>query len=274
MTDKSSKVILRENDLHPKKRFGQNFLIDKNILNKIAFAPNATNEDIFFEFGPGTGALTDYIINIAKKIYAIEFDNDMVSVLNEKFKGNDKIEIIKYDATEISLKDYYEKEKQEFIIMGNLPYNVAAHIIFNIIENNIDYVKECYFMVQREVAERLIEKNNSKNYSILTVLTDLFFEKTLLFDVKPTSFFPPPRIMSSIVKFKKTDKYMKSVKNFTLLKKIVKDAFSQRRKMLRNNLKEYNNLDKIINLNLRAENLTIQDYINITNFLVESNQLL
>jgi 16S rRNA (adenine1518-N6/adenine1519-N6)-dimethyltransferase len=263
---KKARELLEKYNLNPKKKFGQNFLIDDNVLRKIA--KNYNPDYPLIEIGPGTGAMTQYFLEDPKSnVYLVEYDPDMINILNNEY-SNIK-EIFLADASKFDFSEILNKEESEFIVFGNLPYNVSSQIIFNLIKN-IDRIDSCYFMVQKEVALRLTESKDNKNYSRLTVMTNLYFDKKILFDVKPNSFLPAPRVDSSIVQFKKKNDLLNQLKDRNKFAEIVKTAFSQRRKMLRNNLKPYKdfNLEEIIDLKQRAENLEVEDYIRITNHIL------
>ncbi len=255
---KKATELLKINNINPKKKFGQNFLIDDNILRKISSLYN--KESAIIEIGAGTGALTQYLHKEQKKrFYIVEFDIDMVKILTKEFPT---IKIYHEDAVKFNFSDITSLEDDKFTVFGNLPYNVSSRIIFNLIKN-IDKLDYCYFMLQKEVALRLIEKPNSKNYSRITVMTDLFFDKKISFNVKPNSFYPAPRVDSSIVEFK-VKKDISDVDKI-LFERVVKAAFFSRRKILKNNLKDYlkYGIDSIIDLKRRAETLTVDEYINI-----------
>ena len=262
---KKAKDLLLKYNLNPKKKFGQNFLIDDNILRKIAknYNPNFP----IIEIGPGTGAMTQYFLEKKQNsVYLVEYDADMIEILNKEY-SNIK-EIFHADASKFDFSRILSRENNEFVIFGNLPYNVSSQIIFNLVKN-IDKINSCYFMVQKEVAKRLTENKNNKNYSRLTVMTDLYFDKKILFDVKPNSFLPAPRVDSSIVEFRKKNDLLNKLKDRNKFAEIVKEAFSQRRKMLRNNLKKYKdyNLENIVDLKQRAENLSVENYVDIVNYI-------
>ncbi|MBN2693119.1 ribosomal RNA small subunit methyltransferase A [bacterium] len=271
MEFKSSKKILSEESLTPKKRFGQHFLTDKNILQKISNSIEINKDDIVIEFGPGAGALTQYLIDKTDNFYAVDFDKDMVTLFEKEFVPRGGT-IFWGDASKFSFNEIYEKHRKEIILVGNLPYNVSSQIIFNVMEQ-INQVKSALFMVQKEVALRLTEKKDSKNYSILTVLTDLHFKKKILFDVKRNCFFPPPNVDSSIVYMQKIDEFSKILCDEKLLKSVVKAAFSQRRKKVRNTLKEYlkyfSENETPFSSDLRAEDIGIDEYIEFTNTLYQ-----
>ncbi len=257
---KNARTLLKENNLQAKKSLGQNFLIDDNILKKISSLYNKEKNTPILEIGPGTGALTAYLNKINTKLYLVEIDKNMYNILKKEYP---KIEIFNEDAKKFDFNKIFNKEDKEFTIFGNLPYNVSSKIIFNII-NYIENVHSCYFMLQKEMALRLIGKINSKDYSRITVMTDLFFEKKIMFDVKANSFYPPPKINSCIIELKKKD----NIENvdMEIFSSLIKDAFSSRRKKLKNNLKKYLNysIENIIDLNKRAENITIEEYIKLS----------
>jgi len=267
---KKAKELLNKYGLTPKKKFGQNFLIDDNILKKIS--KNYNNDYPVIEIGPGTGAMTQYFLDkrTSNNVYLVEYDEDMINIINSEY--SDVKEIFHADASKFDFSQILNQEEKEFYIFGNLPYNVSSQIIFNLVKN-IDRIDSCYFMVQKEVALRLTEKKDNKNYSRLTVMTNLYFDKKILFDVKPNCFLPAPRVESSIVQFKKKSNLLSELKDRNKFAEVVKEAFSQRRKMLRNNLKKYKELklDSIVDLKKRAENLEVEDYIKITNHIVENS---
>jgi len=258
---RKAKELLKINNINPKKKFGQNFLIDDNILKKISSLHN--NSSSIIEIGAGTGALTQYLNKDDINFYIVEFDIDMINILKKEYPN---IKIYHKDATKFDFSTITSLESERVTVFGNLPYNVSSRIIFNLIKN-INKIDYCYFMLQKEVALRLIEKPNSKNYSRITVMTDLFFDKKISFNVKPNSFYPAPRVDSSIVEFK-VKKNIENI-NRVLFAEIVKASFANRRKMLRNNLKRYikYGIEEVIDLKKRAENLTFNEYVAITNIV-------
>ena len=251
----------------PKKSLGQNFLIDQNILEKIADYTNIKNEHIL-EVGPGTGNLTSYILKKnPKEIFVIEKDSDLISDLKIKF--DNKIKIINEDVLKIDEKKIY---REKLIVFGNLPYNISTEILCKWILNldkDFFWFKKLILMFQKEVADRIIAQFNTSNYGRLSVLSNWKLNITKLFDVKPSSFFPKPKIDSSLLLFEPKNNYL-NIKNPKNLEKITRIFFNHRRKMIR---KPYNQLfhdnknilSKLnISLNLRPQNLDYNTYYSLT----------
>ncbi len=252
--------------IRAKKSLGQNFLIDNKILEKIVSCVNIKNKTIL-EVGPGTGNLTNYILNKEpKKIIAIEKDNELVNNLRKKF--NEKIEIINDDILSINENSL---SKEKIIVFGNLPYNISTEILSKwIINLKNNYWFECLaLMFQKEVADRIIANVDNSNYGRLSILSNWKLNINKICDIKPTSFNPKPKIDSTLLLFTPKDNYFK-IKNPNNLEKITRIFFSNRRKMLK---KPYNKLfngdlsisEKLnIDLTLRPQNLDCTTYFKLT----------
>jgi len=252
--------------LKPKKSLGQNFLHDKNIIDKIILASNIGSNDEILEVGPGTGNLTEFIISQnPKKIDVIEKDKNLVSILEKKFLN--KINIITEDILTLPAKFYSERK---FLILGNLPYNISTKILSNWCLNNELNVSKMILMFQKEVAERIIADVNSKDYSRITILSKWKFNIRKVTDVKPNSFFPKPKVHSTVLEFIPKKK-IHQIKDSRNLEKITKVFFSQRRKMIKKpinilfkNLKfDYKKLS--INPSDRPQNINVDKYLDIVN---------
>ena len=248
----------------PKKSLGQNFLHDQNILKTIVKHGNIKNNDQVLEIGPGTGNLTAHIISQKpKKIFLIEKDKVLSSELKKKFKS--KVEIITNDILKIS-SDFY-KDKN-FIIFGNLPYNISTKILTQLCLNEFLLVTKLILMFQKEVADRIIAKVNTNKYGRLTILANWKFNVKKICDVSPNSFFPKPKVQSSVLEFlpKKKKFFIKDPKN---IGKVTNVFFSQRRKMIKkpiNSLfkKNFNYSKLQINPFDRPQNISIEKYFEIT----------
>ena len=204
--------------IKPKKSLGQNFLVDKNIISKIILAANICSSDEVLEIGPGTGNLTKFIISQKpKKIHVIEKDEILANALEKHYL--DEINILKKDVLEISPEFYSEKK---FLILGNLPYNISTKILSNWCLNNKLNVSKMILMFQKEVADRILADVNSKDYSRITILTKWKFDIKKVTDVKPNSFFPKPKVHSTILEFlpKKKIYEIKDPKNLEKITKI------------------------------------------------------
>ena len=242
----------------PKKSLGQNFLIDKNIIEKICNAANIKRNNNVLEIGPGTGNLTDFILQKKpKKFHVIEKDERLIKNLNQRF--DDKITIINEDILKYDLKLLSDKD---LIIFGNLPYNISSQILANFI--NYSYsefsYKKLVFMFQKEVADRILAKDNSKNYGRLSIFSSWKLNIKKIMDINPSSFFPKPKVMSSLLIFEPKINYIK-FKNSKNLEHITNVFFNQRRKMIKKPINIlFKNSKTVINdlnldTNLRPQNL-------------------
>ena len=246
-----------------KKSLGQNFLIDKNILKKIVDVGNINSNDKVLEIGPGTGNLTEYVVKAnPKTIIVVEKDFNLTKLLKNKFKK--KVKIINDDILKLS-EDFYD---EKFIIYGNLPYNISTQILaFWCLSKKIK-VKKLILMFQKEVADRIVAKVNTKNYSRITILSNWKFYIKKLFDINPECFSPRPKIKSSLLEFtpKKNIVDIKYPKN---IEKITNIFFSQRRKMVKKNFmklfKNFDEVSKLVNIRLtdRPQNIPIEKFLEI-----------
>ncbi len=251
----------------PLKRFGQNYLVDQNIIKKIINEIDPQFDDNLIEIGPGEGALTKFLSESLRNITGIEIDNRKIESLKNRFNN---IEVINKDFLEIDLKPFAKNKKIR--IVGNLPYYITSPILFQLIEN-IEYVYDATIMVQYEVAKRMTAGIGTKDYGILSVILNYFAEVKFCFKISPNVFYPKPKVFSALVQLKFKDNFEEEINN-NLFIKIVKACFGNRRKTLKNSLsnsifKDYNFSDIEDLLKLRAENLSIQDFIKITK-LVQS----
>ena len=250
-----------------KKSLGQNFLIDKNIIKSIVNIGDVKKNNIILEVGPGTGNLTEYILKKnPKKIFVIEKDSNLVNLLNGKF--SDKINILNKDILKFDLNSI---SKEKIIIFGNLPYNISTKILTQWITTPEKFkcYKKLILMFQKEVADRILAKTNSKNYGRLSIISNWRLNIKKEFNISPQCFFPKPKVDSTLLSFvpKKEFYYIKNPEN---LEKITRIFFNQRRKMIKNPLKQiFKNPERVavnfkLNLNLRPQNLSPLTYFNIT----------
>jgi len=247
----------------PKKRFGQNFLQDENILNKIVKEINPQSNDLIVEIGPGYGALTQKLISATENLIAVEIDNELIANLKERFP---QIQLINEDFLKANLSKL-STLKKGMRIVGNIPYNITSPILFKLIESN-KLVKDAVFMVQLEVAKRMTANRGTKDYGILAVVLKYFTETELCFKISPNVFFPKPKVYSALVHihFKENTHSVEEQKMFIA---IVKAAFGNRRKTLKNSFSNsiFHEIDfsnSGIDLSLRAENLTVDDFVILT----------
>ena len=251
----------------PKKSLGQNFLIDKNILQKIVNSVSIYKNKEILEIGPGTGNLTHYLVKKnPKKIFVVEKDNELSLFLNAKFKN--KINIINKDVLKIS-ENLISKEK--LIVFGNLPYNISTKILSKWITSTNEnfWFSKLILMFQKEVADRIISKINTSNYGRLSILSNWKLDIEKVMDISRNSFFPKPKIESTLLIFSPKKNFYK-IKNSNNLEMITRIFFNQRRKMIKKPFgqifKNPNQIAKKLNidLNLRPQNLSLDIYYKIT----------
>ena len=271
------KEIIQRDNIKAKKHFGQNFLVDQNILKKIITTSNPTNQNVI-EIGPGLGSLTEYLLSEAKRLVCYEIDDDMIERLKERFDEIDNLTIVKQDFMKADInKDistYFNDE--EVIVVANLPYYITTAILTKILTET-SKIKKIYVMVQKEVAMRLSGKPSTKDYNSLSVFVQYYTNVKMLFNVPPKSFIPAPNVDSSVIEIIRKDKcqYVKDEKEFH---KFVQNIFSQRRKTIYNNIKNNYKLtkeeieDKLKNNdilpNTRAESLTVEQIVNLANSFI------
>jgi len=250
-----------------RKSLGQNFLIDKNIIKSIVNVGDVNKNNVVLEIGPGTGNLTEYILKKnPKKIFVIEKDSNLVNLLNGKF--SDKINILNKDVLKFDLNNI---SKEKIIIFGNLPYNISTKILTQWITTPEKFkcYKKLILMFQKEVADRILAKTNSRNYGRLSIISNWRLNIKKEFNISPQCFFPKPKVDSTLLSFvpKKEFYYIKNPEN---LEKITRIFFNQRRKMIKNPLRQiFKNPDQIaeklkLNINLRPQNLSPKNYFDIT----------
>ena len=253
----------------PKKSLGQNFLIDKEILNIIADLGEIKSNDIVLEVGSGTGNLTEKILKKKpKKLVVVEKDKNLSVFLKKKFNSN--VEIINDDILNYNQDIYYNKK---IIIFGNLPYNISTQILTSWIKiNNLNnFCKKFILMFQKEVADRILADYNSKNYGRLSIISSWKMDIEKIIDIGPNSFFPSPKVDSTLLVFKPKNKYYK-INNPKNLEHITNIFFNQRRKMIKKPLKFlFKNYEKVaeelsLDLNLRPQNLTHLTYYKICSY--------
>lgn len=254
----------------PRKRFGQNFLTDTHVIEHIvaAFMPQPGQQII--EIGPGLGALTAQLLPIIKKLQVIELDRDIIPKLREKCETlidkPDDLTIYNEDVLKFDFNTF--DTARPLRIIGNLPYNISTPLIFLLLGHAIN-IEDMYFMLQKEVVDRMIAKPGNKQYGRLSVMTQYYCEVNKLFDVDASSFTPPPKVQSAFVQLRPYSILPVVAKDEKQLKNIVTLAFSQRRKTLRNSLRDVLDEQSIIELGInpavRAENLSIEQFVAISN---------
>ena len=265
--ENSLREIIREYNIKPKKKLGQNFLHDKNIISLIINNVNVKDEDII-EIGPGPGILTENILkNKARSLLVIEKD-DSFEVNLKKIKSNYRNNF-DYLINDVIDFDFNKLKKKEYKIVSNLPYNISVPFILKMIKiRRVISWKDMILMVQKEVAERITANIGTKNYGRLSIMVNLNNDVKKLLNVKPSSFIPKPKVDSTVIKISPKNKNLNI--NEEVFEKIVKICFSQRRKKIKNNLDQLNtNTSLLLELSnidpdIRAENINIEGFLRIS----------
>jgi 16S rRNA (adenine1518-N6/adenine1519-N6)-dimethyltransferase len=248
-----------------KKRFGQNFLEDQAIINQLITSINPIAEDIMVEIGPGLGAMTQPLIKKLNHLHVVEIDRDIIKWM-EGFYPKDKITIHNSDV----LKFDFGQIGPHIRVVGNLPYNISSPILFRLLENTQQII-DMHFMLQKEVVERMVAEPSSSEYGRLSVMLQYRLSMEYLFTVPPEAFNPAPKVDSAFVRCIPYNVLPYPADDERLFAKVVTSAFGQRRKTIRNTLKEFLTDDDFkklaIDSQLRAENLSLEHYVTISNYL-------
>ena len=254
-----------------RKRFGQHFLHDKQIIQRLVNVISPALGQHIVEIGPGQGALTVPILKIVGNLDVVELDRDLIPALTLRCADKGRLTVHQADALEFDFATLV-KEGQAMRIIGNLPYNISTPLIFHLLTFS-KYITDMHFMLQKEVVERLAAPPGNGDYGRLSVMVQYHCEAIALFEVPPSAFYPPPQVISSVVRLIPYQNTPHLAKNYEHFATIVKEAFSHRRKTLRNSLKElvkdedWQRID--IDSQQRPEQLGVSEYVKISNSLME-----
>lgn len=265
--------LAERHGLRPKKAFGQNFLIDPNILHKIASAATRGGPEAVLEIGPGLGSLTAALAEQVPRVVAVEKDRSLVPVLRELFADTPQVQIVEGDATTLEIRAHLP-EARALHVVGNLPYSVTTPLLLRLLAER-EHFQRAVVMIQREVAERLGATPNTKDYGSLTVLFSMYFELDLLFDVSPGCFWPRPEVTSTVLSLRPLPAPRHPVPSQSALERVVRAAFSQRRKTLWNSMRGSfagEELERAaaaagLDLSRRAETLTASEFARLASLL-------
>lgn len=276
-TFRKTREILNKYGLTAKKKFGQNFLIDDNILDEISASACINDDELIIEIGPGLGNLTSYLLKKSRYVLLVEIDNNMIEILNDRFKENTNYSLINEDILKVDLDEKISKIEEELgfsfkkvKVVANLPYYITTPILFKLLQDS-KRVDEIVVMVQKEVADRMVASPKSKDYGILSVMIKYLADAEIIIKVPKEAFIPSPNVTSSVIKLVKNKKY--ECDDEEKLFELIHHAFAQRRKKMINSLEssKFLNLDKErikdafnkvnLNENVRAEELSIEEFI-------------
>ncbi len=259
--------IFNPNQHQAKKRFGQNFLQDQSIIERIVKNIQPKSSESIVEIGPGLGALTREILTETQKISVIELDRDVIPKLKFNCDGLGELNIFEQDALKTDFTQFAPEGKIR--VVGNLPYNISTPIMFHLYEY-LEHIQDMHFMLQKEVVQRMVAQPGSKTFGRLSVMTQYACDAQMLFIVPPEAFSPAPKVDSAIVRL--TPKSVKlELHDHHLFSSIVSEAFNQRRKTVRNVWKKHLEVEEYAELaiepGLRPENLSLVDFVNVANYL-------
>lgn len=259
----------------PRKRFGQNFLQDANVIRRIVSCITPARGQVVLEVGPGQGALTQPLLDSGAHIVAVEIDRDLAAALRERHASTPHFTLREMDALQLDLGVVAaEVGTSQFRVVGNLPYNISTPLLFHLLQQR-QYITDMHFMLQKEVVDRLCAEPGTADYGRLSVMAQYFCDIVHAFDVSPGAFFPVPKVMSAIVRLMPREPVQAALCE-TTLSAIVSAAFNQRRKTLRNTLSAL--LDEVqirqvgIDPALRAERLSVNQFVSLANQLVLHRQ--
>jgi len=249
-----------------RKRFGQNFLHDKHVISKIIGAVSPTKDDHILEIGPGFGAITEQLAQSGATLNCLELDTDLAASLKSHYRKYKSVNILEADALKFDLSSI-ATEKTPLRVVGNLPYNISTPLIFHLLKNS-KLIKDMTFMLQLEVIQRMVSKVGSKNYGRLGLMVQYYCEVEHLFNIASDAFVPRPKVVSALARLKPHKASSIKAKDPECLKVVIQTAFNQRRKTVRNSLSTLVSeslLEGIpVNKKLRPENLTLEDYVRIS----------
>lgn len=256
-----------------KKRFGQHFLTDPSVIDAIVGAITPTSDDLIVEIGPGLGAITMPISKRCGQLHAIELDRELAASLQKRFEAMEHVSIHEADALNFDFSSLGSSLR----IIGNLPYNISTPLLFHLLKHRAA-IADMHFMLQKEVVDRMAASPGSKAYGRLTIMLGSLLDIEALFDVDRLAFEPAPKVTSAIVRLTPMHEEQVRIRDFGLLSRLVATAFSQRRKTLRNALKQIATADDLAGLNidpkLRPENIAIEDWIALANQLATDSDAL
>ena len=270
---KKMSELLESNNFNFKKRYGQNFIIDENVINSLVEKTAIDDDTLVIEIGPGAGSLTTKLAKYSKNVLCYEIDSSLKSVLENNLKEFKNCKVIYEDFLQCNVREEIKRyDYKKLYVVSNLPYYITTPIIIKLIEDDLD-VDKIVVMVQKEVGDRFRAEPGSKNYGSLSVFLNYYYDIKKIMDVSKNVFMPRPNVDSIVVQFTKK-KSLYAVNNKPLFFKLIRDSFKQKRKTLKNNLKDYNQqiLSEVLSkynldLNSRAEQISIEVFVDIANNL-------
>ena len=270
--------VLQKYNFSFQKKFGQNFLIDTHVLDKIIQSANITKDDMVLEIGPGIGTMTQYLAQAAGKVIAVEIDKNLIPILEDTLSGYDNVRVINEDVLKLDLKKLADEENngKPVKVVANLPYYITTPIIMGLFENEVP-VESITVMVQKEVADRMQTGPGNKDYGALSLAVQYYADPYIVANVPPNCFMPRPKVGSAVIQLVRYEEPPVQVENEKLMFRLIRASFNQRRKTLVNGLKNSQELDFSkeeiekamaetgIPANVRGEALTLKEFADLAN---------
>ena len=274
--------VLQKHDFHFQKKFGQNFLIDPHVLDKIIEAAEVTKDDFVLEIGPGIGTMTQYLCEAARQVLAVEIDNNLIPILQETLSPYDNVEILHGDILKQDIHEIAEKynDKKPIKVVANLPYYITTPIIMGLLESHVP-LANITVMVQKEVADRMQVGPGTKDYGALSLAVQYYAKPYIVANVPPNCFMPRPNVGSAVIRLTRHEKPPVEVEDEKLMFRIIRASFNQRRKTLANGLKNSAELDYTKEeieaaiealgrgASIRGEALTLEEFAKLADFLYD-----
>ncbi|MBQ7706932.1 MAG: 16S rRNA (adenine(1518)-N(6)/adenine(1519)-N(6))-dimethyltransferase RsmA [Lachnospiraceae bacterium] len=270
--------VIKKYNFAFQKRFGQNFLIDGHVIEKIIKAADITKDDVVLEIGPGIGTMTQYLAEAAGKVYAVEIDKNLLPILADTLSEYDNVTVINEDILKLDIEELIKDEKGTLKVVANLPYYITTPIIMGLLENHIP-AKSITVMVQKEVASRMQAGPGGKDYGALSLAVQYYAEPYIAANVPPNCFMPRPNVGSAVIRLTNWEKPPVEVNDEKLMFKLIRASFNQRRKTLQNGINNSPELNFTkeqvvdalkelgISENIRGEALTLEQFANLSNIL-------
>lgn len=276
----ATKEVINKYSFAFQKKFGQNFLIDSNILENIVEAAEITKDDFVLEIGPGIGTMTQYLCEAAKQVVTVEIDKMLIPILEDTLSEYDNVEVINQDVLKVDIKSLAEEKNagKPIKVVANLPYYITTPIIMGLFESGVP-IESITIMVQKEVADRMQTGPGSKEYGALSLAVQYYADAKVMLNVSATCFMPRPNVDSAVIKLTRHKEPVVEVKDEKLMFRVIRASFNQRRKTLVNGLKNSSELDfskeEIISAiqkigkeeSIRGEKLTLEEFAELSNYL-------
>ena len=277
---KNTIEVLQKYNFNFQKRFGQTFLIDTHVLERIISEAEITKDDVVLEIGPGIGTMTQYLCESASKVIAVEIDNTLIPILADTLSEYDNVTVINEDVLKLDINKIVEEEcgGRPIKVVANLPYYITTPIIMSLFEKDVK-IDSITVMIQKEVAERIISKPGTKDYGALTLAVNYYSQPEIVANVPPNCFMPRPNVSSAVIRMRRYEKPVVETENKALMFKLIKGSFLQRRKTLVNGISNFSELNFTkeevaealtqmgLSESIRGEKLTLADFATLSNIL-------